>query len=240
MRGGRHEVAALVIGAMLAVGVPLAGGSLTPAAFRSTALRVCAAAGPYWPTMTLALRGRRPGWRARSRRGSSAGPSGRHADGHRDARRTGHRGRRRARLHLGTRLGIHALSHRPANGTRHQADPTRCERGVQHLARRRARSGSPTIRDHVCSGSPRRQPRHRPYPVGDGPADMVFAGTGVAPDHRDNTLYRIDATSNEATLLSTLGGAMRPPNVWRCSEAASGSRVAASRSSRSIQRPEPP
>jgi hypothetical protein len=43
--------------------------------------------------------------------------------------------------------------------------------------------------------------------VGDGPADMAFAGTRAwVLTHRDNTLFRIDTTTNAATRLATLGG----------------------------------
>jgi hypothetical protein len=44
-------------------------------------------------------------------------------------------------------------------------------------------------------------------PVGDGPADMVFAGKHAwVIDHRDNTLFRIDTGTNAATRIATLGG----------------------------------
>ena len=45
-------------------------------------------------------------------------------------------------------------------------------------------------------------------PVGDGPADMVFARKQAwVVTHRDNTLFRIDMTTNVATRLAVLGGA---------------------------------
>jgi outer membrane protein assembly factor BamB len=43
--------------------------------------------------------------------------------------------------------------------------------------------------------------------VGDGPADMAFAGTQAwVVTHRDNTIFRIDLATNAATRLATLGG----------------------------------
>ena len=43
--------------------------------------------------------------------------------------------------------------------------------------------------------------------VGDGPADMVFAGNQAwVVDHRDNTLFAIDLTTNGATRLGAVGG----------------------------------
>ena len=44
--------------------------------------------------------------------------------------------------------------------------------------------------------------------VGDGPADMVFAGSrGWVLTHRDNILYRINTQANKATRLATVGDA---------------------------------
>jgi DNA-binding beta-propeller fold protein YncE len=44
-------------------------------------------------------------------------------------------------------------------------------------------------------------------PVGDGPADMVFAGRRAwVVDHRDNTLFRIDTRTNTSTRLGVLQG----------------------------------
>jgi hypothetical protein len=44
-------------------------------------------------------------------------------------------------------------------------------------------------------------------PVGDGPADMAFAGTRAwILTHRDNGLYRIDTRTNAPTRLATVGG----------------------------------
>ena len=44
-------------------------------------------------------------------------------------------------------------------------------------------------------------------PVGDGPADMAFAGKQAwVMTHRDNGLYRIDTQTNAATRLETVAG----------------------------------
>jgi hypothetical protein len=44
--------------------------------------------------------------------------------------------------------------------------------------------------------------------VGDGPADMAFAGTHAwVVTHRDNTIFSIDLVRNEAARVATLGGA---------------------------------
>ena len=44
-------------------------------------------------------------------------------------------------------------------------------------------------------------------PVGDGPADMVFRGAQAwAITHRDNTVFRIDTATNDATRLGIVGG----------------------------------
>ena len=43
--------------------------------------------------------------------------------------------------------------------------------------------------------------------VGDGPADMVFRGSQAwVVTHRDNTIFRIDATTNAPTRLGIVGG----------------------------------
>jgi streptogramin lyase len=48
--------------------------------------------------------------------------------------------------------------------------------------------------------------------VGDGPADLAFQGTSAwVIDHRDLTLYRIDTRTNAATLLTTLKAANAAP-----------------------------
>ena len=91
----------------------------------------------------------------------------------------------------------------------------RVTRGSGSVRTRRTTSGSAAGSVWVAddqgatraAGLPGEQPRRRPHRGRDGPADMVFAGTRAwLLTHRDNTLYRIDTTSNEATLLSTLGG----------------------------------
>lgn len=44
-------------------------------------------------------------------------------------------------------------------------------------------------------------------PVGDGPADLAFDGSDVfVIDHRDRTLYRIDARDNSSQLVATIPG----------------------------------
>jgi virginiamycin B lyase len=44
--------------------------------------------------------------------------------------------------------------------------------------------------------------------VGDGPADMAFAGGSAwVMDHRDRTLFRIETAANRATRLATIGDA---------------------------------
>ena len=201
------RIAALVIGAMLAVGVPLAGGPDAGRIPNIASVRVCAAAGPYWPTMTLALRGD-VAWVACKEQA-------------RIVRLALPGGRRTATVMLDAPViavaaGLGSIWALDSGSTLYRLDSGRAR--VTRRIRLGANAayniwlgaGSVWVADdqgsRVLRVSPASNRVVARITVGDGPADMVFAGTRAwLLSHRDNTLYRIDATSNEATLLSTLG-----------------------------------
>jgi hypothetical protein len=172
------------------------------------AMRACAAAGPYWPTMTLALAGR-AAWVAckeQSRLVRLALPSGRQTGGVRldapvtavavglgsvwalDTNSTLYRldtgtGRIRRRIQLDA---VAAYNIWIGGGAVWVAD----DQGASVL---RVAPSTNKVVAHVCAG--------------DGPADMVFAGAQAwVVTHRDNTIFRIDLAKNVATPLATLGG----------------------------------
>ncbi len=202
------RVVALVTGAMLAVGVPSAGGADAGRIPNVPSVRACASAGPYWPTMTLALRGD-VAWVAckEQARIVRLSPPG---------------GRRTATVALDAPViavaaGPGSIWALDSGSTLYRLDPggarviRRIRLGVNAAYNIWLGAGSVWVADDQGSRVLRVSPANNRVvariAVGDGPADMVFAGTRAwLLNHRDNTLYRIDATSNKATLLSTLGG----------------------------------
>ena len=199
------RIAAVVVGAALVASVAGADAGRVPAA---RSIPICAAAGPYWPTMTLAVNGE-TAWVAckeQSRILRLSLPSGRKTatvrlDGPVIAVTTG----------LGS---VWALD---SGSTLYRIDPVRAR------VMKRIRVGavaaynvwigarSVWVADDqggsVLRISPAKSKVVATISVGDGPADMVFAGTrGWLLTHRDNGLYRIDTTTNRATRLATVGG----------------------------------
>ena len=206
-----RKLVPLVIGAALATGVPLAAGSGAGRLPNVASVRACAAAGPYWPTMTLALSGD-TAWVAckeQSRIVRMALPGGRStATVALDA------------PVIAVATGFGAVWALDSSSTLYRLDARRAR--VTKRIRLDANAayniwlgaGSVWVADdqgaRVLRVSPATNRVVARIAVGDGPADMVFAGTRAwLLTHRDNTLYRIDATSNAATRLSTLGGERR-------------------------------
>jgi hypothetical protein len=175
---------------------------------RARALPTCAAAGPYWPTMTLALAGK-AAWVAckeQSRLVRLSLPSGRRTGGARlDAPVTA------------VAVGLGSVWALDVNSTLYRLD------GRTGRVRRRIRLDAIAAYNIWIGGSavwvaddqgasvlrvaPSTNEVVAHVRVGDGPADMVFAGTQAwVVTHRDNTIFRIDLAKNSATRLATLGG----------------------------------
>jgi hypothetical protein len=212
------KLVALVIGTMLAAG---SGAGRMPGV---PAVPTCAAAGPYWPTMTLALDGG-TAWvackeQARILRLALPG------------------GRRTAAVALdgpviAVAAGLGSLWALDSSSTLYRLDAgkarvtRRIRLGATAAYNIWIGAGAVWIADdqsaQVLRVSPTTNRVVARIAVGDGPADMVFAGTRAwVLTHRDNTLYRIETTTNAATRLSTMGGsdaaaerlAMLGGSVW--------------------------
>ena len=171
--------------------------------------RPAPAAGPYWPTMTLAVSGG-TAWVAckeqarivQDRRFPAA-------EGRRPcARRPGHRRRGRARLPLGARLELDALPPRRPQRARDPSGSRSVRTRPTTSGSAAVRSGSPTTRAPACCGSHlRRTVSSRASRSGTARPTWSSPGRDAwVLTHRDNTLYRIETTTNAATRLATVGG----------------------------------
>ena len=172
------------------------------------AVRTCAAAGPYWPTMTLAVSGGNA-WVACK-------------ENARLVRMSLGKGRTTATIRLGTpvvavALGLRSVWALDTASTLYRIDPVKAR--VTKRIRTGARaayniwigSGAVWVADDqgasVLRISPATNKVVARISVGDGPADMAFSGEQAwVMTHRDNGLYRIDTQTNSATRLATVGG----------------------------------
>jgi hypothetical protein len=203
-----RAVAALAL-ASLALTSALALGAQAGQVPGARAVRSCAAAGPFWPTMTLALQGAATAWVAckeQARVIRLALPSG----------------RRTATVPLGGKpiavaVGLGSVWALDA-ATLYRLNPRtgRVTRRIAHGAVAAYNvwvgAGAVWIADDqgstVLRVSPATNRVAARIAVGDGPADMVFAGArGWVLTHRDNTLYRIDTATNVASRLAVVPGA---------------------------------
>jgi streptogramin lyase len=172
------------------------------------AVRICAAAGPYWPTMTLTLSAT-TAWIAckeETRIVRVSLPSG----------------RRTATVRLGVPVtavtrGLGSVWALDTSSTVYRIDPRRARvtrripTGANAAYNIWIGSGAVWVADdqgaQVLRISPSTNTVVARIPVGDGPADMAFAGTTAwVITHRDNTVFRIDTRTNTATRLATLSG----------------------------------
>jgi virginiamycin B lyase len=198
----------LALATMLVVAAQASGagsGRVSPA----RAMRICAAAGPFWPTETLAPSGR-TAWIACKEQSKLIRldlASGRKSGTVRlDAPVTA----------VATGAGwVWALD---GDSTLYRIDAARAR-----LTKRIGLPASAAYNIWIGGGSVwaaddqgARVLRISPATgrvvarigVGDGPADMAFAGKRAwVIDHRDRTLFRIDMATNRATRLGTVGTA---------------------------------
>ena len=224
------KLALLLVMAVTAIAAPLAAhgsSSTTPGRIpQAHAVRACAGAGLYWPTMTLALQGS-TAWVACKEQA-------------RVVRLRLPAGRRTATLGLGGQVsavavGLGSVWALDSGSTLYRIDPARARvtRRIQLGASAAYNiwigAGAVWVADdqgaallRVSRSTNRVVAR---IPVGDGPADMVFRGDQAwAITHRDNTVFRIDTATNHATRLATSWAApTRPPSDWRSWATGSGS-----------------
>jgi streptogramin lyase len=197
--------AVLVAALLVADTEPAAAGRIPQA----RAVPACAAAGDYWPTMTLALSGS-TAWVACK-------------EDARLVRMTVPAGRTTATVRLDAPVtavaeGLGSIWALDTFSTLYRID-----RGIARVTKEIPTgataayniwtgAGSVWVADdqgaRVLRISPTTGRLVASIPVGDGPADMAFAGKRAwVIDHRDNTLFRIDTGTNAATRIATLDGA---------------------------------
>jgi DNA-binding beta-propeller fold protein YncE len=203
-----------VLLALLVVPVAASGSESTASAAagripEADAVRACAGAGPYWPTMTLALQGS-TAWVACKEQ-------------NRLVRLRLPRGVRTASVELdgpviAVAVGLGAVWALDAGSTLYRLDPKRARvtRRIQVGAKAAYNvwigANSVWVADDqgasVLRVSPSKGWVVARIRVGDGPADMVFrAGQAWVVTHRDNTVFRIDTATNRAARLAVVGGA---------------------------------
>ena len=203
------KLVALVMGLLLTTGLSLATGAGIGRIPEASGVGTCAAAGPYWPTETLVVGGT-TAWVAckeQSRIVRAALPRGRRTamvalDGPVIAVATG----LGSLWALDSRSTLYRLDARTARVKR------RISLGANAAYNIWIGGGSVWVADDqggsVLRVSPATNRVVAHIAVGDGPADMVFAGSsGWVVTHRDNTLYRIDTRANTAKRLATVGDA---------------------------------
>jgi streptogramin lyase len=181
------------------------------------AIKVCAAAGDFWPTMTLALQGS-SAWiacklqsrviRVNTRMGKTT---------------------KRTRLRgpgIAVASGFGSIWALDSGGTLYRLN-TRSAKITKRIPLGTAAAyniwiggGSVWVADDqgakVVRVSPSSNKVVARIAAGDGPASMAFhEGTAWVINHRVTTIDRIDLATNESTLLTTLGGDRAPERmVW--------------------------
>ena len=178
-----------------------------PALPGAKAVKVCAAAGPFWPTMTLAVTGS-TAWVACKEQSRVI----------RVATKTG-------KTQKSVRLSSPAIAVGSAYGsvwaldsasTLYRIAPAsgkvtrRTSVGARAAYNLWAGGGSMWVADDQGAAVIRIAPSTgkvvATVPVGDGPADIVFdASAAWVIDHRDRTLVRIDLATNKPTQIGTIG-----------------------------------
>jgi virginiamycin B lyase len=170
------------------------------------ALKVCAAAGPFWPTMTLALRGR-TAWVACKEQSRLV----------RVDTRTGRtvRSVKLAGTPIAVASGFSSLWAVDSGGTLYRLTngriAKRIDTGTAAAYNVWIGAGSVWVADDqgmsVARVSPARNRVVARVQVGDGPADMAFnGGAAWVISHRDLVLTRIDLATNKPKSLGPMAG----------------------------------
>jgi sugar lactone lactonase YvrE len=209
----RRAAALAALTAFVLAGGTASGSGGLPGA---RAVKVCAAAGPYWPTMTLALSG------------SSAWVACKEQS--RVVRVSTKTGKTTKSVRLGgpviaVRSGFGSLWALDSGGMLYRLSPKtgrvakRISLGVATAYNIWIGGGSVWVADDqgakVVRVSPQTNRVVARIAAGDGPASMAFAGaTAWVVDHRDMTIHRIDLASNRSTLLARIGHDAPERMVW--------------------------
>jgi len=195
--------------ALVAAVVPVcaaAGGSGLPGA---RALKVCAAAGPYWPTMTVAVTGT-SAWVACKEQARVVRVSTATAKTTKSVQLSGPA--------IAVRSGFGSVWALDSIGTLYRLNATTAK-VVKRISLPASAAyniwiggGAVWVADdqgaRVIRISPQKNKVAARIAVGDGPASMAFdGGDAWVVNHRDTTVNRIDLATNRSTRLTTLGGA---------------------------------
>jgi streptogramin lyase len=209
-----RRAAAILALTIFALSAGTAGGSAGLPGAR--AIKVCAAAGPYWPTMTLALSGG-SAWVACKERSRVIRVSTKTGKTTKTVRLQGSA--------IAVRAGFRSIWALDSGGTLYRLNP-RTGKVARRISLRVAAAyniwiggGSVWVADDqgasVVRVSPRTNRVVARIRVGDGPASMAFAGgTAWVMNHRDTTLDRIDLATNRPKLLTTIGHDAPERMVW--------------------------
>jgi hypothetical protein len=196
---------ALSIIALAAAGASAAGAGQVPGA---RSIKVCGAAGDFWPTMTLALDGY-SAWIACKEQGRVV----------RVDTRTGRtvKSVRLGDLMIAVASGFRSIWALGSSGTLYRLS-AQSGKVVKQIRLPVSAAyniwiggGSVWVADDqgakVVRVSPKTNKVVAQVPAGNGPADMAFAGTTAwVMNHRDRVLTRVDLRTNRSTPLATVGG----------------------------------
>jgi len=204
------------IAAVLAVAAT--GAAASPSGLPGArAIKVCAAAGPFWPTMTLALQGT-SAWVACKEQSRVIRVNTKNGKRTKSVRLRGPA--------IAIKAGFGSIWALDSGGTLYRLKPS-SGKVVKRIALNIAAAyniwiggGSVWVAAdqgaQVARVSPQTNRVVARITVGDGPASMAFAGgTAWVINHRDTTIDRIDLGTNRPTVLTTLGGDRAPERmVW--------------------------
>jgi hypothetical protein len=200
----RRWIGALLVGSALVSQASAAGGGRLPGA---TSVKACAGAGPYWPTMTLALDGA-SAWVACKEQARVI----------RVSTKTGRVGRT---VRLDAPVTAVAAGYGAVWALDSGSTLSRIDQATGRVGRRTSLPVSAAYNIWLGGGSvwvaddqggqvirvSRTGAVVRRIAVGDGPSDMAFAGrTAWVIAHRDRKLFRIDLGTNEPTLVGRIPG----------------------------------
>lgn len=201
----RRALVVLLVAAAAASSAGAAGPGRLPGV---PAIRTCAAAGPFWPTETLAVSGT-TGWLACKEEGRVVKLD--------LARRKALRSVLIGSPVIAVAVGYGSVWALDSNGTL-----TRISARTAKILRRIDTTASAAYNIWTGAGSvwvaadqgaevvrisPAANRVVARVPVGDGPADIAFDGaTAWVVTHRDNTLFRVDTRTNRPAKLAVLAG----------------------------------
>jgi streptogramin lyase len=201
----------VLVGLVAAMAVAAAGAA-SAASFGqlpgARSIKVCAAAGPFWPTMTLALTGSFAwvGCKEQSRVLRVSTSTGKIV-----------KATRLSGPVIAVAAGLGSVWALDGGSTLYRIDPTTAKvaKRIPVLARAPYNiwigGGSVWVADdqgaEVIRVSPKRNKVVARIPVGDGPSDIVFdSASAWVINHRDRALFRIDLETNAGSRLTTVPG----------------------------------